>query len=663
MLKAQVGPPSLRCISCNAGGDLTLTWLIPSDPLGEFQRYEIFYSPTLTGTYTNIGSVNTYTVKSFTHVGAGGNTQSKYYFVKTVWGSTSTNTSVASDTLRSIFLNLTNPPNGTAYLIYNNLHTPKLSSSGSNFNIYRENPTPSWVNIENTPALTYSDTISVCSIFYNYQIQQSDLSGCVSTSNVSGNIFHDQIAPDFNPVLYPSHDLIDSVSVSGGVSTIGWEPSTFSDCIGYVIYYNTGTQWKTIDTVFGRYNTSVTTTISATNASIRHCIASIDSCGNISPLGTDHATLYLQTEYDICGRKANLSWNAYANMKKGVLQYKIYCSVNGGVYTYLGVTSSTSYEHTGLETNKTYCYQVRAMNTPKTITSTSNRSCLVATAPTVTSFVYLKTVSVEADNSVSVSLYNDTLKSCKGFNIFRSEDGTTYNYNGFVAYNGQRNNLYRDNDVKPKEKNYYYKAVILDSCGNSRFTSNIGKTVLLKVKNDKDKLFNNCLSWDNYQGWQAGIAGYYVYREVNGQRETTPVDFVPAGINSYTDNVEDIVKESGKVGYYVMAVENFGNTYGLIGTSNSNIAEAYVEGEVYVPNAFAPKGENRVWKPVTQFVEKSDYHVRVYNRWGTLVFETSDEDKGWDGSGMEDNIYVYVIQYKNARGEFIELKGTITMIR
>jgi gliding motility-associated-like protein len=66
---------------------------------------------------------------------------------------------------------------------------------------------------------------------------------------------------------------------------------------------------------------------------------------------------------------------------------------------------------------------------------------------------------------------------------------------------------------------------------------------------------------------------------------------------------------------------------------------------------------------VTQFVEKTDYRVSVFNRWGIKVFETTDENHGWDGSGLDDNTYVYILQYKNARGEFIELKGTITMVR
>lgn len=654
--KAQVSPPSLRCIACNATGDLTLTWVIPSDPGGQFFSYQIYSSPTAFGTYTLVNSVNTYTINTYTHTGANGNTQSRYYYLKTRWGATGTNTSVASDTLRSIYLNLSNPNDGTALLIYNNLHTPKLGSSATNFNIYRENPTPSWVNIKNTSALNYKDTITLCNVFYNYQIQLNDASGCVSSSNVSGQNFKDLIPPKLA--------FLDSVSVNAaGQSVLGWDPSVSPDCVGYVIYVNNGTSWTNIDTAKGINNTSYTSTLTATGNSIQHCISSIDSCGNISPLGIPHLTINLKNSYDMCGRAAHLTWNSYTNMPLGVLQYKVYCSVNAAPYTYLGTTANTSYDHTGLEPGKTYCYLVRAFNTPQTISSTSNRSCLIASAPSASSFVYVHYVSVAPDQNVLVSLYCDTLKSCKGFNIYRSEDGITYRLQGFAPYTGKKSLIYTDTDVKTNEMNYFYKAEVIDSCGNARSMSNSGKTILLKVKNDSEKIFSNNLSWDNYSNWPTGAAGFYIYRVVNEVPDPVAVDFIPMGINTYTDNVEDIVKESGKIGYIITAIENFGNPYGLIGLSSSNIAEAYVEGQVFVPNAFAPKGENRIWKPVSQFVEKTDYRVVVYNRWGTKVFETNDENRGWDGSGMEDNTYVYILQYKNSRGEFIEMKGTITLIR
>jgi len=84
---------------------------------------------------------------------------------------------------------------------------------------------------------------------------------------------------------------------------------------------------------------------------------------------------------------------------------------------------------------------------------------------------------------------------------------------------------------------------------------------------------------------------------------------------------------------------------------------------VFVPNAFAPKGINNLWLPISQYVEKTDYLVRVFNRWGDKVFETTSDKEGWTGDAATDDVYVYIVEYKNARGEFVQLKGHLNIVR
>jgi gliding motility-associated-like protein len=93
------------------------------------------------------------------------------------------------------------------------------------------------------------------------------------------------------------------------------------------------------------------------------------------------------------------------------------------------------------------------------------------------------------------------------------------------------------------------------------------------------------------------------------------------------------------------------------------MAEAYVEAHVFVPNAFSPKGLNDTWLPIAQYVQKTDYKVIVFDRWGTKVFETTSDTEGWKGTDTTDEVYVYVIEYKNSRGEFIQLKGHLNLVR
>ncbi|OWY25689.1 hypothetical protein BVG80_01765 [Sphingobacteriales bacterium TSM_CSM] len=90
--------------------------------------------------------------------------------------------------------------------------------------------------------------------------------------------------------------------------------------------------------------------------------------------------------------------------------------------------------------------------------------------------------------------------------------------------------------------------------------------------------------------------------------------------------------------------------------------------KLLVPNAFSPNndGENDRFnifssQPLNSFI------LRIYNRWGNLIFETTKPDEGWDGTfkGKEQEIgvYVYAIQYSFADGFEQYKKGNITLVR
>jgi gliding motility-associated-like protein len=87
-----------------------------------------------------------------------------------------------------------------------------------------------------------------------------------------------------------------------------------------------------------------------------------------------------------------------------------------------------------------------------------------------------------------------------------------------------------------------------------------------------------------------------------------------------------------------------------------------MEGKIFVPTAFAPKGKNRIWLPVTHFIDKTEYTVSVFDRWGKIVFETHDDKVGWNGNGATNDVYAYLITYKNSRGEYKEVKGTVLLM-
>ena len=74
---------------------------------------------------------------------------------------------------------------------------------------------------------------------------------------------------------------------------------------------------------------------------------------------------------------------------------------------------------------------------------------------------------------------------------------------------------------------------------------------------------------------------------------------------------------------------------------------------------------NDVFYPFVRFVD--DFRMRVFNRWGELVFESHDVNDGWDGTykGIDQpiGVYVYTAVVHTYDGEEHILKGDVSLIR
>lgn len=90
-----------------------------------------------------------------------------------------------------------------------------------------------------------------------------------------------------------------------------------------------------------------------------------------------------------------------------------------------------------------------------------------------------------------------------------------------------------------------------------------------------------------------------------------------------------------------------------------------------IPNAFTPNGDgvNDHFFPrelLTKGIK--EFHMQVYNRWGTMIFETNTTNgRGWDGTfngaAQSQGVYIYVIEVAFVNDTHKRYKGSITLIR
>jgi gliding motility-associated-like protein len=105
-----------------------------------------------------------------------------------------------------------------------------------------------------------------------------------------------------------------------------------------------------------------------------------------------------------------------------------------------------------------------------------------------------------------------------------------------------------------------------------------------------------------------------------------------------------------------------------IDSSYQTLAVEPVE-NVYVPNAFTPNGDetNDVFMVSTFGIKEEGFILRVFDRWGGIVFESNDLFKGWDGSHNGDfcksDVYVYSVVYFDLNNSLNSFKGTVALIR
>lgn len=89
---------------------------------------------------------------------------------------------------------------------------------------------------------------------------------------------------------------------------------------------------------------------------------------------------------------------------------------------------------------------------------------------------------------------------------------------------------------------------------------------------------------------------------------------------------------------------------------------------MYIPSAFSPNGDGRndLFRPLL-FGNVKHFQFKVYNRWGEIIFQTSEMQKGWDGKvkGLlqETGVYVWTCTYQMEGESRKQKKGSVMLIK
>ena len=149
-------------------------------------------------------------------------------------------------------------------------------------------------------------------------------------------------------------------------------------------------------------------------------------------------------------------------------------------------------------------------------------------------------------------------------------------------------------------------------------------------------------------------------------RLDVPMPVAQVTWNTGEDTASIVVTDNGT--YWYTAIDQYGC---LVQDTVEVLVIPVEEARAMVPNVFTPNGDGKNDHFQVQGLHLTDFYMEVYNRWGQIVFESSNPGHGWNGGkdnsadDTPDGTYFYVVKFKDecADGAHTTHKGHVTLLR
>lgn len=468
----------------------------------------------------------------------------------------------------------------------------------------------------------------------------------------------------------PEIAILKSASVNGNNIEVEWYPSPSPEVSAYVIFRNTSAGTIALDTIYGG-TTYIDNNALPNSQAETYFVVALDECGNTSIFNDAHTTIYLTETVLGCDQKISLTWNAYEGWVNGIESQEVWMSLDGNTPTMIATLSAsdTSYIFENANDSQNHCFYIKAKESVTGVEVFSNEICLIPDLVIPMRDLILKNVNVLLDNSVELTWSWNSDAEIQSIEILQNSNNAIPNTFTIIDSSPSpmplgNGSSFVDNISAPNSGKIFYKIQTTDDCDTLAF-SNYGSTIHLTGTPQQN--LTNFLSWTDFDIENATVIDYSVYRIVNGT--STFLETVPSTTTTYSDIVDPENEEESNVCYYIVANAEvtLANGSTEIIESSSNLICVEQLTSIIAPNAFAPQGKNQIFKPFVIFGETVDYQLTIYNRWGELLFETKDQDQGWNGKYKGKvqpmGAYVFHVRVVQQSGRVVEDKGVLTLLR
>lgn len=379
---------------------------------------------------------------------------------------------------------------------------------------------------------------------------------------------------------------------------------------------------------------------------------------------------------------AYLFWNDPRPFDNDPLDYLVEMEfpVGSGAWTPIGSTSETQFFHhlliCSLEVNFRVSYEINAGDSALQCINYSNYAKdLFFAIKNPTEFVYISNTEIRGDG-VFFRAFIDGNTYANGVIIERASErnGSYFELARIAIPDAPHFSFsYVDYLPRPKDDVFFYRLrTYSDTCAFYFTHSNIMNNIRVDVEAKSSE--QNWISWNAHHGFAGDLEYYELYRSAN---ENDPLEQIATNIHPldtiFVDQIRTISSDLPTFCYQVRAIERR-NPLSLPDgfapfESISNLNCITQLAKVVLPNAFRPLSSiaaNRTFGAKNRFLDPQGYSFIIFDRWGKVVFETSDPNLEWDGylgSNLAPmGVYTYFLRYQSVGGLPEEVRGTFTLI-
>lgn len=329
-----------------------------------------------------------------------------------------------------------------------------------------------------------------------------------------------------------------------------------------------------------------------------------------------------------------------------------------GSLTPVTVIGNTQINDSPIDCKKETCYKIeieikqKGANTDRFKTILTQKVCIDRSkikAPAIK----VGSVSVDAGNNVDIKFEDITYWKLKRdtFFVYRSPDKNIFK----KVHEQLTPSAYKDISIDASKQQYCYRIGYVDECGSTSADSLTFCAIYLSTPSET-------LKWTPETPYEGLVSGYEIEKFDENTAAITSEGIFP---NTTTTHTPDISTYDFKAAYRVKVPISGG------GFSYSNVAIIPIVPVVYLPTAFTPNNSapNDIFTLTGRTKRFTSFRMQIYNRWGNIVFETTDITKGWDGkllgtdNNAEEGQYNYVIDAVLDTGEKMRWSGLVMLMR